>query len=325
VIFVGPQQVRLGVILLVIFSIGIGLLSNYQRLLRQYIGVKSGVKLEGQMIEGLLPQEVTEIVERMSEKINHAPRNAVYFSETGEVIPAKSGQRVNVSQSVKLICAAEPGTDLKLVVEKIPPRVPTSYFQAVYEGDKSLSKVGLAINVAWGEEHLPMILETLKREKVKATFFLVGAWVKQFPELVKQMADEGHELANHGLYHGHPLQMGKGDLQKLIAENALLIHSLTKCKSVNLFGPPYGEVNQEVVNSAAALGYRTIMWTVDSVDWKNPDPGIMLTRIMKKIESGGIVLLHPTMPTKKVLGQMIHELRQKGLEPGKVSLMLSNN
>ena len=64
------------------------------------------------------------------------------------------------------------------------------------------------------------------------------------------------------------------------------------------------------------------MWSVDSVDWKNPTPEILLNRVLTKIKAGDIILLHPTAPTKAALRDLIRELREKGLEPGTVSGVL---
>ena len=184
--------------------------------------------------------------------------------------------------------------------------------------------MALAINVAWGEEYLPEILKVLEAAKIKATFFLVGSWVKVFPEKVKELAKAGHELANHGLYHGHPQQMGSDELRRLIVNNESLITALTGCKPVKYFAPPYGELNTTILGVAGNLGYRTIMWSVDSVDWKHPAPEILIQRVISKIEPGGIILLHPTIVTQKALPDLIRELRAKGLEPGTVSSVLQS-
>lgn len=322
VFFLGPNRLRNLLYFLMLLILSFGLTANWERLLRCFQGVKSGVYLEGRAIAGLLPEEVTQIVKAMAIQLKREPLNAGYYSETGQIMPSQSGREVDVVRNVNRVYSAPAGSRLSLEVTEIPAAIGADYYQAVYHGDTGKSRVALAINVAWGEEHLPEILQVLQSEKVHVTFFLVGSWVKVFPELVKQMAGAGHEMANHGLYHGHPLQMGKADVKKLIADNSLLIWSVTGKKPANLFAPPYGEVNQTVVNCAAELGYHTVLWSVDSVDWKNPAPDMMLQRITSKIQPGGIILLHPTLPTKMVLTGLIKSLRQKGLEPGTVTSVL---
>lgn len=322
VIFLDRKHMRWGILLVMTAIFTAGVFVNWDRIARQVLGVKPGVRLEGYQVGGLLPEEVGQLVRGMAAKINRSPRNASYFPETGEIIPAEAGREVNIVQNVNQVCGAKAHSSLKLLVQNLNPAVPEDFFKPVYHGKKDLPNVALAINVAWGEELLSEILSTLEKEKVKATFFMVGTWVKDFPELTRQIAVAGHEIANHGLYHGHPLQMGREELKRLITENELLISKVTGKKSANFFAPPYGELNSLIVSVAGELGYRTIMWSVDSVDWKNPSPDVLRDRVLSKIEAGGIILLHPTESTKQALPTLIQSLRKRGLKPGTVSMVL---
>jgi peptidoglycan/xylan/chitin deacetylase (PgdA/CDA1 family) len=320
--FISQQQVKSGLAFFLIAIFAAGVVVNWDSIARQFFGVHPGVRLEGRMVEGLLPDEVTDLVKVMASGINREPMNASYFPETGEIIPARVGKMVDVAKTVRQVCLAGTGTDIKIQVDTIPPQLTEDFFKPIYSGNPQSGKVALAINVAWGEEHLDEILKVLDEEKVRATFFFVGSWVKLFPELVRTINLKGHEIANHGLFHGHPLQMGKEEVKKMIADNALLLWSVTGKKSANLFGPPYGEVSPQIVAAAGELGYHTILWSVDSIDWKNPAPDAMLERILTKIEPGGIVLLHPTIATKTALRGLILGLRKKNMEPGTVSAVM---
>lgn len=322
VFFLGPKRLRIltgGFIVLILLG---GVFVNREQIARRLMGVRPGVKLEGQLVQGLLPGEVAQLIKAWAARINREPRNAYYFQESGEIIPAQTGRRIDIAANVNRVFTAEPGADLKLLVRNLPPAISEEYFKPVYHGKKEFPRVALIINVAWGEEFLPDMLKTLRAEKVKATFFFVGTWVKLFPEMVREIAVDGHEIANHGMYHGHPEQMNQAELEKLILENTELLTSVTGKKPVNYFGPPYGELNANIVNTAGKLGYRTIMWSVDSIDWKNPAPEVLLNRVLTRIEPGGIILLHPTAPTKTSLRTLIQSLRKKGLEPGTVSSVL---
>jgi peptidoglycan/xylan/chitin deacetylase (PgdA/CDA1 family) len=322
IIFLGQKQLRLGVYLFIGLVLITGLYIRRQEILRDLIGVKPGVRLEGHLVSQLLPEEVTRLVQEIAAKLDRSPRNASYFLETGEIIPSIPGKAVDIAGTVTQVCSAKPGANLRVLVKELLPEISEDYFQAVYSGDKTKPRAALAINVAWGEEFLPDILTILAREKVKVSFFFVGTWVKAFPEMIREMTKSGHELANHGSFHGHPLQMNREELKKLILDNAALLESITGKKPVKLFSPPYGEVNPLVVSTAGELGYRTIMWSVDSLDWKNPTPEILLERVLGKIQPGGIILLHPTISTKTALTDLIRGLRKKGLEPGTVSDVL---
>jgi probable sporulation protein (polysaccharide deacetylase family) len=322
VIFLGPKRLKLFVCVIIGLILIAGFATNWEQLSRRVIGVKAGIHLEGRPLQGLLPDEVASFVKQLASKVNRDPCNAFYYPETGQIIPAEAGCMVNVALNVNRVFAARPGSDLKLVVNEISPAISDEYFKPVYHGRKDIPRVAFAINVAWGEEFLEAILGTLKKEKVKATFFFVGTWVKAFPELVQNIAKEGHEIANHGLYHGHPEQMGQDELKKLILENNELLTTIISKKPTSYFAPPYGELNSLIVNVAGGLSYRTIMWSVDSIDWKNPTPEVLINRVLSKIEPGGIILLHPTIATKESLPTLIRSLRKKGFEPGTVSSVL---
>lgn len=324
VVVFSHKQLQRMMWLCIILILCIGARLNWERVARKLFGVKADVWLEGHNVAGMLPEEVAELVQQLAVTVNRSPADAGFFQETGEIIPARSGKRVEVAETVNRVCLARPGSSLNLLVAEIPPKISEDYFKPVYQGNPELPRVGLAINVAWGEEYLGEMLATLAREKVTATFFFVGSWVKSFPEMVREIARSGHEVANHGLYHGHPQQMKQDELKRLIVDNDRLLQEVIKSKPSNLFAPPYGEVNTTIVSTAGQLGYRTIMWSVDTVDWKNPGPELLLHRVLGKIEAGGIILMHPTISSMKALPVLIRSLRQKGLEPGTVSSVLVN-
>lgn len=181
----------------------------------------------------------------------------------------------------------------------------------IYQGNTQIKKMAFACNVFWGEEYLPRMLEIFQRENVSVTFFLGGSWVKKHPELAKEMALKGHELGNHSFSHPHPNNLSKEQNKEQILQTEALIFSVAKQKTV-LYAPPYGEFNQSVLQAADELGYKTIMWTIDTVDWKKPSPEVIKARVLKKAQNGAIVLIHPTEPTLEALPGIISELKQQG-------------
>jgi probable sporulation protein (polysaccharide deacetylase family) len=322
IVFVNQKKLRIGIGFVIFSIIALGLGVNSAQMARRIMGVKSGVCLEGTMVAGMLPEEVTELVAGLAERVNREPREAGYFPETGELIPAHAGRTVCVAATVRRVCQAKAGEHLRLLTKVVAPRISDEYFQAAYHGTPQKPRVALAVNVAWGEEYLPEMLKICAAQKVKVTFFMVGSWVKAFPELLRAMAESGHEIANHGLYHGHPLQMNREELRRLITDNEVLLQEVLRHKPVKLFAPPYGEVSPRIVAAAGELGYRTIMWSVDTVDWKNPTPEALLQRVLAKIKPGGIILMHPTIASRKALLPLIRALKQRGLQPVTVSEVL---
>ncbi|WP_051412071.1 polysaccharide deacetylase family protein [Halonatronum saccharophilum] len=193
--------------------------------------------------------------------------------------------------------------------------------KAYYQGPTDKAQMSLAINVAWGEEYLPSMLDTLDEHNVKATFFFIGRWVEKFPDMIKEIQDKGHEIGNHGYRHLHPKQLSKEGVVDMIKKNEELIEDVTGYKT-NLFAPPYGEVDDRIVEIANELGYKTIMWTVDTIDWQRPAPQVIVNRIVPKAKNGGIVLMHPTEPTAQALPEMIKGLSEKGYNLVTISQLL---
>ncbi|NLY89211.1 MAG: polysaccharide deacetylase family protein [Firmicutes bacterium] len=279
---------------------------------RSLYGVKDRVTLEGLSVERLLPHELRALVEELAKRRTLPPENAGFFPETGELIPEKEGLGVDIESTVENVLRAQPGEALSLVTYSIPAAVTRDFFTPVFKGDTGEKKASITINVAWGEEEIPAMLSIFREHGIKATFFFVGDWVRKFPDLVREISREGHEIANHGLYHGHPNKMSRAELQKLILENARLLDEVTGEPPAKLFAPPYGEFNSEVLAVAGNLGYRTILWTIDTVDWKRPAPEVIIQRVTEKIEPGAIILMHPTAPTVAALSPIIKNLKEQG-------------
>ncbi|MGE5550349.1 MAG: polysaccharide deacetylase family protein [Bacteroidota bacterium] len=281
---------------------------------RRLFGVKPGVMLDGKPVAGLLPAELTEIIKRMAVKYERQARNAMYFLETGQIIPEQQGITVDVAGTVRLVCAAKAQARLRPITRPVPPAITREYFTPVFRGAPDRPEAALAINVAWGEESLPAMLAILKQENVRATFFFVGDWARKFPEMVRETAAAGHEIGNHGLYHGQPRTLTREELSRMILENNTLLASIIGRQPPPLFAPPSGEFDQRTVGITAELGYRTILWTVDTIDWKRPSPDLIHARVVNKVENGAIILMHPTAPTVAALPGVIKALKEKGLK-----------
>lgn len=191
----------------------------------------------------------------------------------------------------------------------------------VYQGSGQEKKVALTFNVVWGEEYVPQILELLKKYNVPATFFVGGQWAEDFPALTKQIAQDGHEVGNHGYSHPHPDRISRSANLEEIKKTETAIENTCGLKT-KLFAPPYGERGEAVLQAAEDAGYHTILWSVDTIDWQRPDPSIVVKRVVKKVHNGAIVLMHPTAPTVHALPEIISELKNEGYEIVKVSILL---
>ena len=198
---------------------------------------------------------------------------------------------------------------------------PVSYSQPIYQGSSKLKEVAFTVNVFWGEEYIPQMLDILKQNNIKATFFLGGTWVKQYPELAARIAREGHEIGSHGYSHPHPDRLSKsGNLRDIRKAEELIIQA-TGVKP-KLYAPPYGERGPAVLQAAEEASYITILWSVDTVDWQLPSPEVIVKRVTDKVINGSIILMHPTAPTVKALPEMIKRLKKEGYHMVPVPKML---
>ncbi len=305
-----------------IFVFTVVLVSSLDDIRRMVYGVKPGVTLETRLISGYLPNEVRRIVEAMAEQERTAPKDAMIFKETGELIPEAPGLDIDVDLTVDRSMKAKPGDNVELARTVIAPAITKRHFSPVYRVDTGRQAMAIAVNVAWGEDCLPELLEIFREQNVKATFFIDGEWAQKFPDMVRFISEEGHELANHGYQHVHVEKMSEPMIKQLISDNEKLLVSLG-VKPSKLFAPPYGECNLTVVSAAASLGYTTTMWTIDTLDWKTEDPEKILGRVVPKIAPGAIILAHPTKVFLKALPRIVDASRNAGYRFFTVSDLLN--
>ena len=188
----------------------------------------------------------------------------------------------------------------------------------IYMGDTQEKAVALMFNVDWGDEILPDLLEVLDEEKIVATFFVSGKFAKKFPQLVANIAANGHEIGNHGYSHPHPDKLNVEQNAKEITDTEKVFQE-TKINSAKIFAPPYGEHGKAVLQAADSLGYKTIMWTLDTIDWQDPTPEVIINRILPKADHGSLILMHPKSCTLQALPQLIKSLREQDYQFKKVT------
>jgi len=193
--------------------------------------------------------------------------------------------------------------------------------QPIFHGNITEPKIAFACNVFWGEEFLPDMLQTFSAHNIKITFFIGGSWAKKFPDILSDIAKQGHELGNHTYSHPHPNTLSKEKNKEQIIRTEELVKEITGIKTV-LYAPPYGEYNDTVILAAHELGYTTIMWSIDTIDWKRPPADIIKNRVLKKIHNGAIILMHPTESTAKALPEIIDEIKRSGYHITTVSDIL---
>ncbi|HYE69257.1 MAG TPA: LysM peptidoglycan-binding domain-containing protein [Anaerovoracaceae bacterium] len=241
------------------------------------------------------------------------------------VLPGDTIYRIaaRFGTTVQSILNANRGLDpLRLMPGKeITITIPESAV-AIYKGNPSNKMVALTFDATYGDNQTYRLLKTLRDNNIKATFFLSGIWLINFPQLVRAIAAEGHEIGNHSYTHPHMPQIPLSQVNNQILRTDALIKNISGL-SPYLFRPPYGEYNQAILNTLASLGYIPIMWTIDSLDWKNPGVDQITSRIVDNIEPGAIVLMHQaSAQTAEALPAIISRLKEQGYRFGTVTQVL---
>ena len=186
----------------------------------------------------------------------------------------------------------------------------------IYSVDTSEKKVALSFDAAWGNEDTQIILDTLAKYNVHATFFMTGGWVESFPEDVKKIQAAGHDLGNHSENHKNMSQLSDSECQEELMKVHNKVKELTGVE-MNLFRPPYGDYDDHVITNATECGYYTIQWSVDSLDWKDygVDSIIKTVTEHKDLCNGAIILMHNGAKyTAQALPTIIEKLQADGYE-----------
>lgn len=182
--------------------------------------------------------------------------------------------------------------------------------------------VSLTFDAAWGNEDTQMLIDILGKYNVKATFFIVGAWVDKYPDSVKALSDAGHEIMNHSNNHEH---FSKLSSQQIITNITTCNNKISAVTGVTptLFRAPYGEYDDHVIKTLKSMGMYTIQWDVDSLDWKDLSASEITRRVTSKVEAGSIVLFHnAALHTPEALPSIIEYLIQNGYSIVPVSELL---
>ncbi|MBR2715127.1 MAG: polysaccharide deacetylase family protein [Ruminococcus sp.] len=192
----------------------------------------------------------------------------------------------------------------------------------IYYVDTKEKVCSISFDAAWGNEQTKTLLDILDEHKVKTTFFLVGAWVDKYQASVKEIANRGHDIGNHSDTHAHLTQISKTQQLSEIKNCNEKIKAITG-KDVTLFRPPYGEYDNSVVEVCNSLDMYCTQWNIDSLDWKDPSPQDMVSRIESKLCEGSIILLHNgAKNTPEALPLIIEMIHSKGYKIVPISKLL---
>ena len=159
------------------------------------------------------------------------------------------------------------------------------------------------------------ILDLLDRYGIKATFFMIGINVQNYPQAAREVAARGHEIGNHTETHSHAIRLDDALLQSEIVqcEREVLAQTGKHCK---LFRPPEGALTDSMRNTIKRMGYVNVLWTLDTRDWAHTPPDRISDYIIQNAKNGDIILMHDYIgansPTLQALETFIPVLLEQG-------------
>ena len=161
----------------------------------------------------------------------------------------------------------------------------------IYKVDTSEKQVAITFDSAWGADKTLDILNLLKKYNAKATFFLVGFWVDEYPDMVKAINEHGIEIGTHSNTHPDFVKLTEQQMNLELTTSVKKIEDITG-KKVELFRAPFGSYNNTMINVVNGLNLKTIQWSIDTLDWKGLSGGEMVNRVINKLSTGDIILCH---------------------------------
>ncbi len=183
-------------------------------------------------------------------------------------------------------------------------------------------RIAISFDAAWGADQTDELLTILDEYDIKTTFFLVAFWLERYPEVAARIAAAGHEIGNHSATHPHMSSLSAEQIQFELQRTHQLIKETTQ-QEANLFRPPFGEYNNLLLDTVEQLGYHTIQWSIDSLDWRPTTPADIVQRVTSKIAPGAIVLFHNNAEhTPAALRPILDYCRQEGYEVVPISELL---
>ena len=198
----------------------------------------------------------------------------------------------------------------------LPSRVISVYnqsaYQPIYSGNKNSSNVSLMFNVYENAENVEKIIEILQNNGVKATFFMGGCFADDNKELLEKIINSGNEIGNHGYFHKDHKKLSKDGNFREIQDTHKIISALVGY-DMNLFAPPSGSFSKTTLQVAESLGYQTIMWSKDTIDWRDSDKNLIIKRATENITAGDLILMHPKNHTVDALQEIITIIKNNGL------------
>lgn len=188
----------------------------------------------------------------------------------------------------------------------------------LYYSAENGTGVSLMFNVYEHTDNVLEILDVLDEYGAKSTFFIGGSWADDNVDCVREIYRRGHELASHGYFHKDHSRMSLEANMEEIRPSVKLLNMICGAE-ITLFAPPSGAFCESTLNACTSMDLRVIMWSRDTIDWRDKDVNLIYTRATRNLEKGEFVLMHPTDCTVTALPKILSYIRDSGLTAVTVS------
>ncbi len=191
----------------------------------------------------------------------------------------------------------------------------------LYYGGESESGVALMFNVYQNTENVYKILNILDEYGAKATFFIGGSWADDNVDCVREIYNRGNEVASHGYFHKDHSDMSYDQNLKEISPSVKLINMICNTQ-ITLFAPPSGAYNDATLQACAKLGLNVIMWSRDTIDWRDSDVSLIYKRATENLQGGEFILMHPMDVSVSALPEILSYIGKNSLKTQTVSQII---
>ncbi|MBO7369170.1 MAG: polysaccharide deacetylase family protein [Clostridia bacterium] len=191
-------------------------------------------------------------------------------------------------------------------------------YQPYYHGDREKPRVSLMVNVYENAVIVQKMIDLLGEYNAKATFFVGGCWADDNTETIKKIVDSGMEIANHGYFHKDLKTLSDPSVKAEVENTHALIKALCGVE-MSLFAPPSGSFSTSALKTIEKCGYKSIMWSKDTIDWRDDDVDLLVSRATKNLENGDFILMHPKEHSLAAMERILKIINNSGFEAVTVS------
>lgn len=234
----------------------------------------------------------------------------------------KNRRKITLITNLVLVAAFTAVFAVSFLPQQALPIYGGTELTAIYNGVRGTNKVSLMFNVYENSETVGKIADLLTERGVRATFFVGGCWADDNEKTLNYLVKNGQEIANHGYFHKDHSALNYEKNKEEIYLTGVIVKALCGAE-ITLFAPPSGSFSGITLQAAADLGYQVIMWSKDTIDWRDKDKAKIISRATKNLTGGDLVLMHPKPHTLSALPEILDYCFAHGFEIVPVSENIS--